>query len=109
MSRVYRALNTNILVKDLFDPQKDREVLSTGGIIIETINPHSDMSKSEGIIEDIGPNAFEDFGERKPKLGDRVVYARYAGKELSVYSDGLARRILRDLDILATVEETEDK
>jgi len=76
---------------------------TSGGIIL----PQYDMSRAEGIIEDIGPNAFDDFGDVKPQKGDKIVFARYAGKELGTYADGKDRRIMRDLDVLCIVDEKE--
>lgn len=100
MSKKHRALNTNVIVRDCHQ-NDDRKV---GVIIVQQY----DMSRAEGFIEDIGSNAFEDFGECKPKVGDRVVFARYAGKELGAGDDGDTRRVMRDLDILCLVEKTEE-
>ena len=102
MTKKHKAYNTNVIVRDInFTEQK-----SKGGIIIETANNY-DMSRAEGVLEDIGPNAFDDFGNFKPKVGDRIVYARYAGKFLGTYADGDERRIMRDLDVLCLVEGAE--
>lgn len=98
MAKKHRALNTNVIVKD-HHANDDRKV---GVIIVQQY----DMSRAEGFIEDIGSNAFEDFGANKPKVGDKVVFARYAGKELGAGSDGDTRRVLRDLDILCLIDES---
>lgn len=99
LKKTHKALNTNVIVKDLTG-KDDRSV---GGIIL----PQYDMSRAEGVIEGVGSHAFEDFGESQPKIGDKVVFARYAGKELGTYLDGFDRRIMRDLDVLAIVVEEE--
>jgi co-chaperonin GroES (HSP10) len=102
MKKTHKALNTNVIVKEIsFVEQK-----SAGGIIVGSETQY-EKGRAEGMIEDIGPNAFDDFGTRRPKVGDKVVYARYAGKELGVHVDGLIRRIMCDLDILCLIEETE--
>lgn len=108
MTTKHRAFNTNIIIREL--PEQEIDVKSQGGIILNSIQ-HSlerDMSRSEGIIEDIGANAFDDFGDVKPQVGARVVFARYAGKELGIYQDGFKRRIMRDLDVLCEVVEEEN-
>lgn len=100
MTKRHEAYNTCVIVKDL-SGSDDRQ--TAGGIYI----PQYDMTRNEGIVEDIGPNAFDDFGERKPQVGDKIIFARYAGKDLGAYEDGFERRIMRDVDILCKVVETE--
>ena len=60
--------------------------------------------REEAIIEMVGESAFDDLKE-PPKVGDKVVIARYAGKTLGKYADDLERRIIADTAILVVVEE----
>lgn len=100
MTKKHRAFNTNVIVKEVGYTENK----SAGGIIVGNETQYR-QGRAEGIIEDIGPNAFEDFGDRKPIIGTRVVYARYAGKDLGVYEDGHERRIMTDLDVLCEAIE----
>ncbi len=55
----------------------------------------------EGELISNGGNCFEDWKEPIPKVGDKVIYDKYAGfiKEI----DGQEYRIISDTDILAIV------
>jgi chaperonin GroES len=72
-----------------------------GGIII----PDTAKEKpQEGKVVAVGPGKVAENGERiKPevKKGDRVLYGKYSGTEVTV--DGEELLILRESDILATV------
>jgi chaperonin GroES len=53
----------------------------------------------------IGPGRTDDDGKRLPmdvKVGDQVLYAKYAGTEVKV--EGRKLLILKESDILAVVE-----
>lgn len=57
----------------------------------------------EGEIVAVGPGKFEK-GVRTPldvKVGDRVIYSKYAGTEVKY--DGVEYLILKELDVLAIV------
>ena len=87
------------------------EEKSAGGLYIPDTakeKPH------EGIVEAIGPGAFEPkkYGEKKPekerkyipttiKPGDWVLYEQYGGQKITV--DGEERLLVRERDILGTV------
>ncbi len=77
----------------------EREEVTKGGIIL----PDTAREKpQEGEIIAVGPGRLSDDG--KPikmdvKVGDRVIYARYAGTEIKIDDEELV--ILRESDILA--------
>ena len=87
-------------------------------VVIEPI-PREDMTKSgivlpdtakekpqEGSILAVGPGAFDDTGKRTPmdvKVGQKVLYGKYAGTEFKVEEDELL--IVSQKDILAIVED----
>jgi len=82
----------------LVEPIKEEEV-AKGGIII----PDSAREKpQEGKVVAAGPGRKDDDGKRIPMdvaKGDRVLYAKYAGTEVSV--GGHDYLILRESDVLA--------
>jgi chaperonin GroES len=93
-----RPLSDRIVVKPI-----EREAKTASGIIL----PESAREKpQEGEVVAVGPGARNDKGERMPldiKVGDIVLYAKYAGTEVKLNDEKLL--ILRESDILAVVEE----
>ena len=60
----------------------------------------------EGVILAAGPGKIDDNGKREPmdvKVGDKVLYAKYAGTEFKIEGDELL--IVSQKDILAIVED----
>lgn len=80
----------------------DREEKTQSGILL----PDTAKEKpQEGEIVAAGPGRIED-GKRielEVKVGDRVIYSKYAGTEVKVDDQELL--ILRESDILAIVEK----
>ena len=96
MATKIRPLHDRVIVKRIEEEEK-----SKGGIII----PDTAKEKpQEGKVVAVGPGKVAESGERiKPevKKGDRVLYGKYSGTEVTV--DGEELLILRESDILATV------
>ena len=80
----------------------EQEEMTAGGIIL----PETAKEKpQEGKILAAGPGDRDEDGERIPmevQVGDKVLYAKYAGTEVKV--DGKKLLILKESDILAVVE-----
>lgn len=78
------------------------EVKTAGGIIIpETVNERNKMAEVRGKLIAMGENAFSEMNE-KPKIGDRVMIAKYSGVELKKDNpDDPSMRICNDEDIVA--------
>ncbi|QSO51768.1 co-chaperone GroES [Alicyclobacillus curvatus] len=80
----------------------DREEKTQSGILL----PDTAKEKpQEGEIVAVGPGRVED-GKRvelEVKVGDRVIYSKYAGTEVKVGDQEML--ILRESDILAIVEK----
>jgi len=79
-----------------------REEMTKSGIVL----PDTAKEKpQEGTIVAAGPGRLDDDGDREPmdvKVGDKVLYAKYAGTEFKV--DGEEFLIVSQKDILAVVE-----
>jgi chaperonin GroES len=77
----------------------EREQMTKGGVIL----PDTAKEKpQEGEIIAVGPGKLTNEGNRLAldvKVGDRVIYARYAGTEIKL--DGEELIIARESDILA--------
>ncbi len=92
-----RPLGNRVVIKAL-----PKEEVTKSGIVL----PDTAKEKpQEGMIEAIGNGRFiEATGKREPldvKIGDRVVYAKYAGSEIKL--DETEYLILSEKDILAVV------
>ena len=89
-----KPLNDRVLVKRLESEEK-----TAGGLFI----PDSAKEKpAKGEIVACGPGKLNDKGERvamEVKVGDVVLFAKYAGTEIKV--DGVDHIIMREDDILA--------
>jgi len=81
---------------------KAREEVTKSGIVL----PDTVKEKpQEGEIIAVGPGMLDDKGKRVAmdvKVGDSVLYAKYAGTEFKL--DGEELLILRQSDVLAVVE-----
>jgi chaperonin GroES len=79
-----------------------REEMTKSGIVL----PDTAKEKpQEGSIIAAGPGRLNDDGKREPmdvKVGDKVLYAKYAGTEFKI--DGEEYLIVSQKDILAVVE-----
>jgi chaperonin GroES len=81
----------------------EREETTASGIVLPETAKEKPM---EGKILAVGPGARQENGERTPldvKVGDRVLFAKYAGTEFK--HDGTKYLIMRESDLLAIVEE----
>jgi chaperonin GroES len=80
----------------------EREERTPSGIVL----PDTAKEKpQEGNVIAVGPGRLLDNGERAPlevKVGDRVVFSKYAGTEFKV--DDRELLILSERDILAVIE-----
>jgi chaperonin GroES len=92
-----RPLHDNVVVKRI-DPEEEM----SGGIII----PDTAKEKpSEGEVLAVGPGKLMDNGERRPmavKAGNRVLFGKYAGTEVTLDGDELL--ILRESDLHGVIE-----
>jgi len=93
-----RPLQDRILLRQI-----EGEAKTAGGIII----PDSAKEKpQEGVVVATGKGKVRDDGKLTPldvKTGDRVLYGKYAGNEITV--DGVEHLILREDEILGVVEK----
>ena len=92
-----RPLNDRVIVKRL-----DQETRTASGIVI----PDSAAEKpDQGEIVAVGPGRRGDDGKRvEPdlKVGERVLFGKYAGQSVKV--DGTELLVLREEDIVAVVQ-----
>lgn len=93
-----RPLDDRIVVEPV-----EAEEKTSGGILL----PDSAKQKPQrGVVVAVGPGKMLDNGERAGlcvKVGDEVIYGRYAGNDVQVETRDL--KIMRESDILAKVEK----
>ncbi len=93
-----RPLGDRVVVK----PTPREEMTKTGIVLPDTAKE----KPQEGSVLAVGPGRILDDGKREAmdvKVGDKVLYAKYAGTEFKVDGDELL--IVSQKDILAIVEE----
>lgn len=89
-----QPLNDRVLIH----PIEQEEVTPSGIVLPETAKE----KPQEGEVVAVGPGAWQEDGSRRPldlAVGDRVIYAKYAGTEVK-NGDG-EYLLLRENDVLA--------
>jgi chaperonin GroES len=93
-----RPLHDRVIVKRL-----DQETKTASGIVI----PESAAEKpDQGEVIAVGPGKRDNDGKRiEPdlKVGERVLFGKYAGQQVKV--DGTDLLVLREEDIVAVVQQ----
>ncbi len=82
------------------EPIEQAETTASGIIIPDTAKE----KPQEGKVLAVGPGQFDEKGKRQPldiKVGDRVLFAKYAGTEIK--DEGKKYLIMRESDVLAIV------
>ena len=97
MSVALRPLDDRVVVKTLESEEK-----TAGGIVL----PDNAKEKPQrGRVVAAGPGKLSDSGDRialSVKVGDEVLFGKYAGNDVKL--DGEELKIMRESDLLAKVE-----
>jgi len=94
-----KPLADRVVVK----PLEEQEV-KKGGIIIPDTAKEKPM---QGEIMEVGSGRLTEEGKKMPlevKKGDRVLYGKYSGTEVSI--DGEEYLIMRESDIFAVIQQS---
>jgi chaperonin GroES len=93
-----RPLHDRVVVRRLA-----AETTTKGGIVI----PDSATEKPiQGEVVAVGDGTLLESGERRPldlRVGDRVLFGKYAGTEVKL--DGEELVVMRETDIMAVIED----
>jgi chaperonin GroES len=92
-----RPLGDRVWVEPL-----EQEEMTPSGIVLPETAKEKPM---EGKVLAVGPGARKENGERAPldvKVGDRVLFAKYAGTEIK--HNGFKYLIMRESDLLAVLD-----
>ncbi len=96
MTRTFQPLGDRILIK----PSEQEEVSKGGLVLPDTARERP----QEGEVIAAGPGRLTEEGNRIPlelSVGDKVLFAKYAGTELKEDEDDFL--VLRESDILAKI------
>lgn len=100
------ATETTVRLRPLSDRvilrRDDAESVSEGGIVIPDV---AKEIPARGTIVAVGPGKRNDRGEFTPlsvEVGDKVLFAKYAGEK--VEHDGEELTMLREADVMAVIE-----
>ena len=88
---------------------REIEEKTESGIIIGTDSnrDRESMANTTGIVIEMGDQCFEDFGAPWCKVGDKVIFAKYAGL-MYLGKDGKKYRVINDKDVTGTLDEDVD-
>lgn len=89
----------------LVKPKEVEKTTASGIVIPDTTTRKEQAACDEGIILALGDTFGKDFGAGVlPKVGDKIMFAKYAGKFVKD-SDGTDLVLLNDDDIICIVTE----
>jgi len=100
-----RPVQFNVLIKvDVLDDQ------SAGGLYLpESAIQREQIAHDRGTIVAVSSMAFTDWTCKKPEIGDKVIFNKYAGSIILHQSDRASSRqnyrLCQDKDISAVIEE----
>ena len=88
----------------LVKPKQVETRTASGIILTETLTRKEQAACDEGVILALGDTFGKDFGvEVLPKVGDKILFAKYAGKFIKDGDEDLV--LLNDEDLLAIIQE----
>jgi len=97
--------------KVLIEPDEEDEVAGRAKLIIvpDSVRDKMQIAKVKGTLVAAGGNAFEDWKDPIPKVGDKVYFAKYAGIQLKRYvgNKHVLGILCNDKDICAVLDDIE--
>lgn len=91
-------------------PDPTEEVTQGGIVLPKETKERGDMAETKATVIAVGPWAWHDEPTPRAKPGDRVLFAKYAGKLCEGPLDGVMYRAVNDRDIfLKLVGENDGK
>lgn len=98
-----------ILVKQDDLAEKDKHFKKAQDLGIQIVGSELEREQAAvdtGKVVDFGETVFRDFNTENPlKIGDTIVYARYAGKVIVDPADEVKYVALNDEDVIAIIKE----
>lgn len=84
------------------------ETTTSSGIVLATHSQQQreEMAQTEAVVIELGNTAYQDQASPWCEVGDRVIFAKYAGT-VSKGRDGRTYRLINDLDVKAILETSD--
>lgn len=94
-----------LALEDVYDEYK--RAAKSGLIIPDTKDRQREqMSVDQGVVIEIGPSAFKDFGtDAWCSVGDTIAYARHAGKFIKDPDTDKDVLVINDEDVVAIIKK----
>lgn len=88
----------------LIRPDEISEKTSGGIILAQTTKDREQQATMRGVVVEVGENAWKAFDDGKPwaKVGDKVVFRKYAGEKVPEGDNEY--RVVNDEDILCVIK-----
>ena len=82
------------------------ETTTAGGIVLAINEKREQAAAEKGLVVALGSTCFKDYGGDADtvKVGDRVFYAKYAGKEVTDDNSNEKFVLLNDDDIVGVIK-----
>lgn len=88
--------------KILVEPHEVKEKTEGGIYMVSAVTEREKMAQVKATLVAVGSNAFYDWFDPKPQIGDMVLFAKHAGY-VTPGADGKEYRLINDKDITAIV------
>lgn len=88
--------------KILIEPEEVERTSAGGIVLVDKVTEREKMAQVRGRLIAVGGNAFEDWQDPIPQVGDVITYAKYAGLIVKGI-DEKEYRLANDKDITAIV------
>ena len=86
--------------------QDNLETTTESGIILKLENAAAEQAgQIAGTVVAVGADCYYQYDTPWCKVGDRVLFAKFAGKTLNDVTTGKAYLVMNDIDVVALIKE----
>jgi len=102
----FKPVEYKVLVKP-----EQTETMYGNIIIPDAARDRQQIAQDKGEIVAVGGSCFEDWGPPVPKVGDKILFSKYAGYRFfdRDANPNTEYRVVNDKDITMILEESEEK
>ena len=84
----------------------DVAAVTTGGIILpRSVQEQGQVAEQRALVVEVGPGAWRDEPEPRAKVGDKIIFSKWAGYIAEGPLDGETYRVVNDSDIFLRIRE----
>lgn len=86
--------------------QDNLETTTPGGIVLKLENEAAEQAgQIAGKVVAVGDDCYYQYDTPWCKVGDRVLFAKFAGKTLNDVTTGKSYLVMNDIDVVALINE----